>query len=66
MGKRGLQKTKKEIIMGMSGPTAMPITQKVHATKSSAKEEICPTCKAPIGKTGSCSSTYLHERNGGK
>ncbi len=52
--------------MGMSGPTAMPITQKVHATKSSAKEEICPTCKAPIGKAGSCSSTYLHERNGGK
>ena len=50
--------------MGMSGPTAVPITQKVHSNKSSTKEEICPTCKEPIGKMGSCTRTYLYVRGG--
>lgn len=50
--------------MGMSGPTAMPITQKVHANKSSTKAPICPECGMEYGPKGNCTRTYLHVRGG--
>lgn len=50
--------------MGMSGPTAVPITQKVHSQTSGAKSEICETCKKPIGAQCNCSSGYVHVRGG--
>lgn len=50
--------------MGMSGPAAVPITQKVHSKKSASKEDICETCKKPIGAQCSCSSGYVHVRGG--
>jgi|5_EtaG_2_1085323.scaffolds.fasta_scaffold40149_4 hypothetical protein len=34
--------------MGKPGPTAIPITQKVHADKRKADQE-CSTCKDPVG-----------------
>jgi hypothetical protein len=42
----------------------IPITKKVHAFKSTSKEEICPTCKEPIGNSKYCDRPYLHVRGG--
>jgi hypothetical protein len=39
--------------MGMSGPTAIPITQKVHATKAKSTATY-ESVKKPVGKTGCC------------
>lgn len=50
--------------MGMSGPAAVPITQKVHSKTSASKEAICETCKKPIGQQCKCSSKYIHVRGG--
>ena len=40
----------------------LPITKKAHAKTSATKSPICPTCKMPIGKVGSCSCSYMHVR----
>lgn len=47
--------------MGMPGPTAVPITQKVHANKGK-KSEIPSEAKMNYGAKGSCMRTYMHTR----
>lgn len=39
--------------MGMKGPAATPITQKVHAQKK-APSPVCPTCMQPIAQGCGC------------
>lgn len=44
----------------------LPITKIAHSKISAEKHPYYPTCEKPIGENCSCSSGYIHVRNGGK